>query len=119
MTNSVTEIVIKNIKIEARHRGLRLGELELACGVQPGYLSKVIKGKRMLTVDIVSSFAGILNIDLYQARTGWIRVHPERSKSYTYQCPICKEKCYCLGQGCSYKFCPNCGEEIHQNKEGD
>lgn len=116
MINSVTKTVIQNIKTEARRRGLRLGELELACGVQPGYLSKVLKGQRLLSVDIVSSFAGILDTDLYQDRTKWIRVHPERSKSYTYQCPICKEKCYCLSQGCFYKFCPNCGEEIYQNE---
>lgn len=113
---TMTDVVIENIYRAVRKQGLKLGEVEVACGVSPGYLSRCRRRKVFLTVDGVARFANKLNVNLFEVHptSRWIRVDPDRKKSYVYKCPECLETCYCIGSECTYKFCPRCGEKVNR-----
>lgn len=41
----------------------------------------------------------------------WLRENI-RPKSYLRVCSMCKKTAYFCGEGCSYKYCPNCGAKM-------
>lgn len=41
----------------------------------------------------------------------WLRENI-RPKSYLRACSMCKKTAYFCGEGCSYKYCPNCGAKM-------
>lgn len=41
----------------------------------------------------------------------WLRENI-RPKSYLRVCSMCKKTAYFCGEGCRYKYCPNCGAKM-------
>lgn len=42
-----------------------------------------------------------------------------RPKSYIRVCSVCGKEAYFCGEGCSYKYCPNCGAKMDGEENYD
>lgn len=56
-------------------------------------------------------------IDAEPVRHGWWVQGNIRPKSYFRLCSVCKKLAYFCGEGCSYKYCPNCGAKMDGGAE--
>lgn len=71
---------------------------------------KLIDGKHYVRLDAVLEKVGIAPSvnSIPEANGEWLRENI-RPKSYLRVCSACNKTAYFCGEGCSYKFCPNCG----------
>ena len=51
-------------------------------------------------------------IDAVEVVHGRWKKANNRPKSYIRVCTVCGKEAYFCGEGCSYKFCPNCGAKM-------
>ena len=51
-------------------------------------------------------------IEAEPVRHGYWENANGRPKTYIRKCSVCSKEAYFCGRGCSYKYCPNCGEKM-------
>ena len=58
---------------------------------------------------VISSAETIDAVEVVRGR--WKKAN-NRPKSYIRVCSVCGKEAYFCGEGCSYKYCPNCGTKM-------
>lgn len=75
------------------------------------WIAKIENGKILLNDTVAGETVCIGQTDAEPVRRGqWKR--QGTIKSYKRLCTECGKECYFCGEGCSYKFCPNCGAKM-------
>lgn len=54
----------------------------------------------------------LINGDAVEVVHGRWEKANNRPKSYIRVCTVCGKEAYFCGEGCSYKYCPNCGSKM-------
>ena len=54
----------------------------------------------------------LINGDAVEVVHGRWKKANNRPKSYIRVCTVCGKEAYFCGEGCSYKYCPNCGAKM-------
>lgn len=56
----------------------------------------------------------LINGDAVEVVHGRWKKANNRPKSYIRVCTVCGKEAYFCGEGCSYKYCPNCGAKMDE-----
>lgn len=84
--------------IDANALVKNIGKIPQLRGITYGRMKKAVE--ETPTIDAVPVVHG-----------QWLRENI-RPKSYLRVCSMCKRLAYFCGEGCSYKYCPNCGAKM-------
>lgn len=96
--------------IDADKFGMYLADVQLA---NRGCRADVCE----LLDDVMYALDEAPTIDAVGVVHGWWEKANNRPKSYIRVCSVCGKEAYFCGNGCSYKYCPNCGAKMDEERK--